>query len=55
MRTTTIDIDRGVFTDDCAFDAESPEVLKQSFIELKILPTAPDMSKLDTTEFLPKR
>jgi hypothetical protein len=54
MRTTTIDIDRGVFTDDCAFDAESPEVLKQSFIELKILPT-PDMSKLYTTEFLPKR
>jgi NitT/TauT family transport system substrate-binding protein len=49
------DIDKGMFTDDCAFDAESLEVLRQSFVELKILPTAPDMSKLYTTEFLPKR
>jgi NitT/TauT family transport system substrate-binding protein len=49
------DIDKGMFTDDCAFDAESIEVLRQSFVELKILPTAPDMSKLYTTEFLPKR
>ena len=44
-----------MFTDDCAFDAESLEVLKQSFVELKILPPAPDMSKLYTREFLPKR
>jgi NitT/TauT family transport system substrate-binding protein len=49
------DIDKGMFTDDCAFDVESLEVLRQSFVELKILPTAPDMSKLYTTEFLPKR
>jgi NitT/TauT family transport system substrate-binding protein len=49
------DIDKGMFSEDCAFDAESLEVLKQSFVELKILPTAPDMSKLYTTEFLPKR
>ena len=49
------DIDKGMFTDDCAFDAESLEVLRQSFVELKILPTAPDMSKLYTTKFLPKR
>ena len=49
------DIDKGMFNDDCAFDAESIEVLKQSFVELKILPTAPDMSKLYTTEFLPKK
>jgi NitT/TauT family transport system substrate-binding protein len=49
------DIDEGMFSEDCAFDAESLEVLKQSFVELKILPTAPDMSKLYTTEFLPKR
>ena len=49
------DIDKGMFTDDCAFDKESIEVLRQSFVELQILPTAPDMSKLYTTEFLPKR
>jgi NitT/TauT family transport system substrate-binding protein len=49
------DIDKGMFTDDCAFDKESVEVLRQSFVELKILPTAPDMSKLYTTEFLPKK
>jgi ABC-type nitrate/sulfonate/bicarbonate transport system substrate-binding protein len=49
------DIDKGMFTDDCAFDSESLEVLRQSFVELNILPTAPDMSKLYTTEFLPKK
>jgi len=49
------DIDKGMFTDDCAFDAESLEVLRQSFVDLKILPTAPDVSKLYTTEFLPKK
>jgi hypothetical protein len=44
-----------MFSEDCAFDAESLDVLKQSFVELKILPTAPDMTKLYTTEFLPKK
>ncbi|HKT18662.1 MAG TPA: ABC transporter substrate-binding protein [Stellaceae bacterium] len=49
------DIDTGMFTPDCRFDAESVEMLKQSFVDLKLLPTAPDMSKLYTMEFLPKR
>jgi hypothetical protein len=40
------DIDKGMFTDDCASDAESLEVLRQSFVELKVPATAPDMSKL---------
>ena len=44
---------KGMFADDCAFDAESLEVLRQSFVELKILPTAPDMSKLYTTKRVP--
>jgi hypothetical protein len=44
-----------MFTDDCAFDAEWLAVLRQSFVELKILAEAPDMSKLYTTAFLPKR
>jgi hypothetical protein len=46
---------KAVFTGDCAFAAESLEVLRPSFVELKILPTAPDMAKLYTTELLPKR
>ncbi|HEV8015028.1 MAG TPA: ABC transporter substrate-binding protein [Stellaceae bacterium] len=46
------DIDQGMFTTDCRFDAESIEALKQSFIELKLLSTPPDMSKLYTNAFL---
>ena len=49
------DIDKGMFTEDCAFDTASLDMLKQSFVELKILPAAPDMAKLYTTEFLPKK
>ena len=48
------DVDKGMFTEDCAFDTASLDMLKQSFVELKILPTAPDMAKLYTTAFLPK-
>jgi len=29
-------------------------VLRRSFVEMKILPTEPDMSKLYTEAFLPK-
>jgi len=49
------DIDKGMFTPDCRFDTESVEMLKQSFVDLDILPTAPDMSKLYTMAFLPKK
>lgn len=48
------DLTVGMFTKDCKFDAESLETLKNSFVELKILPTTPDMSKLYTHAFLPK-
>jgi NitT/TauT family transport system substrate-binding protein len=37
------------------FDAESLENLKQSFTDLKLVDTPPDMSKLYTEAFLPKR
>jgi ABC-type nitrate/sulfonate/bicarbonate transport system substrate-binding protein len=49
------DIDQGMFTKDCRFDAESVDALKQSFLELKLLGSPPDMSKLYTDAFLPKK
>jgi NitT/TauT family transport system substrate-binding protein len=43
-----------MFTDDGYFDAKALAVLRRSFVEMKILPTEPDMSKLYTEAFLPK-
>jgi NitT/TauT family transport system substrate-binding protein len=48
------DLTIGMFTKACRFDAESLATLKRSFADLKLLPSAPDMSKLYTEEFLPK-
>jgi NitT/TauT family transport system substrate-binding protein len=48
------DLTIGMFTKACEFDAESLATLKRSFVDLKLLETEPDMSKLYTTEFLPK-
>lgn len=48
------DIDQGMFTGDCRFDAESLANLKRSFVDLKLLPEAPDMSKLYTGEYVPR-
>jgi NitT/TauT family transport system substrate-binding protein len=48
------DLTVGMFTKACRFDAESLATLKRSFVELKLLPSEPDMSKLYTEEFLPK-
>jgi NitT/TauT family transport system substrate-binding protein len=42
------------FKRDCKFDPESLENLKSSFVELKLLKTPPDMSKLYTDAFMPK-
>jgi len=49
------DIDQGMFTKDCRFDAESLDALKDSFMELKLLSSPPDMSKLYTHAFLPEK
>lgn len=46
--------DRGMFTKDCGFDRQSLEMLKQSFVELKLLRKPPQISKFYTTAFLPK-
>jgi hypothetical protein len=43
-----------MFTKACEFDTESLATLKRSFVDLKLLDSQPDMSKLYTEEFLPK-
>jgi ABC-type nitrate/sulfonate/bicarbonate transport system substrate-binding protein len=43
-----------MFTDNGHFDPKALAVLSQSFVEMNILPTEPDMSKLYTEAFLPK-
>ncbi len=43
-----------MFSTDCKFDAESLANLKRSFVDLKLLDAAPDMTKLYTEEFLAK-
>ena len=48
------DVDQGMFTKDCRFDAESHANLQRSFLELKLLPKAPDMSKLYTAAYVPQ-
>ncbi len=42
-----------MFSDDGKFNPKALAVLRRSYVELKILPTEPDMSKLYTEEFLP--
>ncbi|HWE72104.1 MAG TPA: ABC transporter substrate-binding protein [Stellaceae bacterium] len=44
----------GMYVNDCRFDKESMDVLKGSFVELKLLDSEPDMSKLYTEKFLTK-
>ena len=44
----------GMFNNSCQFDSQSLATLKRSFVRLKLLPKAPDMSKLYTTAFMPK-
>ncbi|HVA13233.1 MAG TPA: ABC transporter substrate-binding protein [Stellaceae bacterium] len=48
------DLTIGMFTKDCRFDPESLATLKRSYVELKLLAEAPDMSKLYTDAYLPK-
>lgn len=42
-----------MFSDDGRFDPKALAVLAHSFVELNLLPTEPDMSKLYTEQFLP--
>jgi hypothetical protein len=43
-----------MFTDTGRFEPKALAVLSRSFVEMKILPAEPDMSKLYTEAFLPK-
>ena len=43
-----------MFSDTGRFDKAALATLSKSYVELKLLPTEPDMSKLYTEEFLPK-
>jgi ABC-type nitrate/sulfonate/bicarbonate transport system substrate-binding protein len=49
------DLTVGMFTKDCRFDKESLATLKRSFVQLKLLDHEPDMSKLYTEAYLPKK
>jgi len=42
-----------MFSDTGKFDPQALETLKKSYVELKLLPTEPDMSQLYTEAFLP--
>ena len=44
-----------MFTDDGHFDPKALAVLSRSFVEMKTLPSEPEMSKLYTEAFLPKK
>ena len=44
-----------MFSDTGTFDPAALETLKKSYVELKLLPSEPDMSKLYTEAFLPKK
>jgi NitT/TauT family transport system substrate-binding protein len=44
-----------MFTDDGHFDPKALAVLSRSFVEMKTLPSEPDMSKLYTEAFLPRK
>jgi NitT/TauT family transport system substrate-binding protein len=54
VMTREYDLTIGMFSKACRFDPESLANLQRSFVDLKILPTPPDMSKLYTEAFLPK-
>jgi hypothetical protein len=41
-----------MLSDDGRFDAKGLAVLSRSFVEMNMLPAAPDMSKLYTEKFL---
>jgi ABC-type nitrate/sulfonate/bicarbonate transport system substrate-binding protein len=63
---SVLDINRGIaertydtlipmFSDDGRFNPKALAVLSRSYVDLKFLPVEPDMSKLYTEEFLPRK
>ena len=43
-----------MYTNGCAFDADSLANLKRSFVELGLLDAPPDMTKLYTQAYVPQ-
>ncbi|HZR61748.1 MAG TPA: ABC transporter substrate-binding protein [Xanthobacteraceae bacterium] len=48
------DLTIGMHTKDCRFEPEALATLKRSFVEMKLVPSEPDMAKLYTEKYLPK-
>jgi len=44
-----------MFSDHCRFNPKALATLSRSFVDMKTLPEAPDMSKLYTEAFLPNQ
>lgn len=55
VKSKDYDLTLGMYTKDCRFDAEGLATLKQSFADLKLTDTTPDMSKLYTEAYVPHR
>jgi NitT/TauT family transport system substrate-binding protein len=53
VQTKEYDLTIGMYSTDGKFDAETLKNLKESFTDLKLVDTAPDMSKLYTEAYLP--
>jgi NitT/TauT family transport system substrate-binding protein len=53
--TKEYDLTAGKFSHDCKFDAESIANLKRAFIDQKLVDAPPDMTKVYTEAYLPKR
>jgi ABC-type nitrate/sulfonate/bicarbonate transport system substrate-binding protein len=47
------DVSMPMFSETGRFDLKATAILAKSFVELKMLPTEPDMTKLYTEKFLP--
>jgi NitT/TauT family transport system substrate-binding protein len=54
ITSRTYDECMSTFSDTGKFEPKALETLRKSYVELKLLPTEPDMSKLYTEAFLPK-
>jgi ABC-type nitrate/sulfonate/bicarbonate transport system substrate-binding protein len=52
---TDYDVTMPAFSDTGRFEAKPLAVLRRSFVEMGLLPSAPDMDKLYTEKFLPHR
>lgn len=55
VMTKEYELTAGKFNRDCKFDADSLANLRRAFVDQKLVEAPPDMAKLHTEAFLPKR